>query len=123
MKKAETSLTVDEYISGCPEQLQAKLKELREAIRKAAPEAEEIISYRMPAYRLNGVLVYFASQKNHIGFYPTSSGVNAFREELAAYKTSKGAIQFPVDKPIPLKLVSTIVKFRVKENSDRRGRR
>jgi uncharacterized protein YdhG (YjbR/CyaY superfamily) len=123
MKKAETSLTVDEYISGCPEQLQAKLKELREAIRKAAPEAEETISYRMPAYRLNGVLVYFAAQKNHIGFYPTSSGVNAFREELAAYKTSKGAIQFPVDKPIPLKLVSTIVKFRVKENSDRRGRR
>jgi len=123
MKKAETSLTVDEYISGCPEQLQAKLKELREAIRKAAPEAEETISYRMPAYRLNGVLVYFAAQKNHIGFYPTSSGVNAFREELAAYKTSKGAIQFPLDKPIPLKLVSTIVKFRVKENSDRGGRR
>lgn len=119
MKKAETSLTVDEYISGCPEQIQAKLKELRSAIREAAPEAEETISYRMPAYKLNGVLVYFAAQKNHIGFYPTSSGINAFREELAAYKTSKGAIQFPLDKPIPLKLVSTIVKFRVKENTHR----
>jgi uncharacterized protein YdhG (YjbR/CyaY superfamily) len=113
----------DEYIAGFPENIQEMLNELRSAIRKAAPEAEETISYRMPAYRLNGILVYFAAQKNHIGFYPTSSGVNAFREELAAYKTSKGAIQFPLDKPIPLKLVSTIVKFRVKENSDRKGHR
>jgi uncharacterized protein YdhG (YjbR/CyaY superfamily) len=112
----------DEYIAGFPENIQEMLNELRSAIRKAAPEAEETISYRMPAYRLNGVLVYFAAQKNHIGFYPTSSGVNAFREVLSAYKISKGAIQFPLDKPMPLKLVSTIVKFRVKENSDRKGR-
>ncbi|MGB8359345.1 MAG: DUF1801 domain-containing protein [Bacteroidales bacterium] len=109
----------DEYIAGFPENIQRKLNDLRAAIRKAAPGAEESISYRMPAYKLNGVLVYFAAQKNHIGFYPTSSGVIAFKKELAEYKTSKGAVQFPLDKPIPLKLVSTIVKFRVKENSER----
>ncbi len=109
----------DEYIAGFPENIQRKLNDLRAAIRKAAPGAEESISYRMPAYKLNGVLVYFAAQKNHIGFYPTSSGVIAFKKELAGYKTSKGAVQFPLDKPIPLKLVSTIVKFRVKENSER----
>jgi uncharacterized protein YdhG (YjbR/CyaY superfamily) len=123
MRTVGNPRNTDEYIAGFPENIQEMLNELRSAIRKAAPEAEEIISYRMPAYRLNGVLVYFAAQKNHIGFYPTSTGVNAFREELSAYKTSKGAIQFPLDKPLPLKLVSTIVKFRVKENSDRRGRR
>ena len=109
----------DEYIAGFPENIQRKLNDLRSAIRRAAPGAEECISYRMPAYKLNGVLVYFAAQKNHIGFYPTSSGVIAFKKELAEYKTSKGAVQFPLDKPIPLKLVSTIVKFRVKENSER----
>lgn len=113
----------DEYIAGFPENIQRKLNDLRAAIKKAAPEAEESISYCMPAYKFNGMLVYFAAQKNHIGFYPTSSGVAAFKNELAGYKTSKGAIQFPLDKPLPLKLISTIVKFRVKENSDRRGHR
>jgi uncharacterized protein YdhG (YjbR/CyaY superfamily) len=117
MRTGEIPRNTDEYIAGFPENTQKMLNELRSAIRKAAPEAEETISYRMPAYRLNGVLVYFAAQKNHIGFYPTSSGVDAFREELSAYKTSKGAIQFPLDEPIPLKLVSAIVKFRVKENT------
>jgi uncharacterized protein YdhG (YjbR/CyaY superfamily) len=108
---------IDEYIAGCPPELQAKLQELRRVIRKAAPGAEERISYRMPAFILNGPLVYFAAQKNHIGFYPTPSGVETFMKDLSGYKISKGAIRFPVDKPLPVKLVNKIVRFRVKENS------
>jgi uncharacterized protein YdhG (YjbR/CyaY superfamily) len=108
---------IDEYIADCPLQLHEKLKELRVIIKKAAPVAEEKISYHMPAFYLNGPLVFFAVQKNHIGFYPTPSGVEAFREDLTGYKTSKGAIRFPNDKPLPLQLVSRIVRFRVKENT------
>ena len=93
--------------------------ELRATIRKAAPGAEEKISYRMPAFNLNGILVYFAAQTRHIGFYPTSSGVTAFKEELGDYKSSKGAIQFPIDRPLPLELITRIVKFRVRENTER----
>jgi uncharacterized protein YdhG (YjbR/CyaY superfamily) len=108
----------DEYIAGFPENIQRMLNDLRAVIKKAAPDAEESISYRMPAYKLNGVLVYFAAQTRHIGFYPTSSGVKAFMHELGSYKTSKGAIQFPIDKPLPLELITKIVQFRAKENSD-----
>jgi uncharacterized protein YdhG (YjbR/CyaY superfamily) len=111
--------TVDEYISAFPKGIQVILEELRQAIREAAPDAEEVISYQMPAFRLNGVLVYFAACKNHIGFYPTSSGVAEFKEELSQYDVSKGTIRFPLDKPVPLDMVKKIVKFRVKENMDK----
>lgn len=117
MKKTEIPLNIDEYIAGCPEQVRGKLMELRATIRKAAPGAEEKISYQMPAFNLNGILVYFAAQTRHVGFYPTSSGVTAFKEELGNYKSSKGAIQFPYDQQLPLELITRIVKFRVRENT------
>jgi uncharacterized protein YdhG (YjbR/CyaY superfamily) len=117
MKKGSSPENIDAYIAECPLHFQDKLHELWTIIRKAAPGAEEKISYQMPAFMLNGPLVYFAAQKNHIGFYPTPSGVEAFKEDLVAYKTSKGAIQFPIDKPLPAQLVSRIVRFRVKENT------
>lgn len=107
---------VDEYISAHPEEIQKKLQELRTAIRKEAPAATEIISYRMPAYFLNGILVYFAACKNHIGFYPTASGIKNFEKELSKYQGSKGAVKFPLAQPLPLGLIRKIVKFRVKEN-------
>ena len=118
MKETIIPKNIDEYIAACPEHVQEKLHELRATIIKAAQGAEEKISYRMPAFTLNGILVYFAAQTRHIGFYPTSSGVKAFIKELGSYKTSKGAIQFPLDKPLPVELISRIVKFRVRENSD-----
>jgi uncharacterized protein YdhG (YjbR/CyaY superfamily) len=108
--------SIDEYISNSPENVQDTLKKLRRVIKGAAPEAQETISYRMPAFKLNGILVYFAATKNHIGLYPTSSGINAFKKELSLYETSKGTIRFPLDKPIPFNLVEKIVRFRVKEN-------
>lgn len=112
---------IDEYISGFPEDIQLLLEKMRATIRKAAPEAEETISYQMPAFKLNGILVYFAAHKNHIGFYPTASPMIAFKKELSSYKQSKGAVQFPFDKPIPFDIVKKIVKFRVKENEARIG--
>jgi uncharacterized protein YdhG (YjbR/CyaY superfamily) len=110
------SNTIDEYIETFPVEIQSILEKLRRTIRKAAPEAAEVISYQMPAFKQNGVLVYFAAHQNHIGFYPTSSGIAAFKKELSAYKGSKGAVQFPLDQPLPFDLVEKIVKFRVKEN-------
>ncbi|MCW3999038.1 MAG: DUF1801 domain-containing protein [Candidatus Bathyarchaeota archaeon] len=108
--------TVDEYIAFFPEKTQVPLRQIRQTIRKAAPEAEETISYQMPAYRQNGILVYFAAFKSHIGFFPTPEGVEAFKEKLQAYKTSKGAIRFPLSEPLPLELIGEIVRFRVKQN-------
>ncbi len=108
--------TIDEYIATLPRDRQKILKELRETIRKAAPQAEEKISYQMPAFAQEGNLVYFASLKDHIGFYPTPSGIEAFRDELAIYRSTKGAVQFPIDKPLPMTLISKVVKFRVAEN-------
>ncbi len=108
--------SIDEYISSYPANIQQILQNLRRVIHEAAPEAQETISYGMPAFKQNGVLVYFAAFKDHIGFFPTSSGVAAFRKELAGYDTSKGTIRFPLDKPIPFTLVIKIVKFRVQEN-------
>lgn len=108
--------TVDEYMNAFPEHIQQILEKMRQTIRKAAPEAFEGISYQMPTFKLNGNLVYFAAFKKHIGFYPTSSGIEAFKDELSAYKKGKGSVQFPLDKPIPYDLVEKIVLFRVKEN-------
>ncbi|EKO15786.1 iron chaperone [Leptospira kirschneri] len=108
---------IDEYINFFPEDVQDKLKKLRSTIRKAAPNAEEKISYQMPVFALNGNLVYFAAYKKHIGFYPTSSGIKKFQSELNEYKTSKGAVQFPMDQPLPLRLIAKIVKYRIKENT------
>lgn len=113
--------TVDEYLSAFPAATKAKLKELRAAIKKAAPQAEESISYNIPAFKLNGMLVYYAGYKEHIGFYPTPSGIEAFKKELSVYKGAKGSVQFPLDKPLPLALVTKIVKYRVKENLEKAG--
>jgi uncharacterized protein YdhG (YjbR/CyaY superfamily) len=108
--------SIDEYIATCPETVQKSLRELRATIKAAAPEAEEKISYQMPTFALHGNLVHFAAFKNHIGFYPAPRGIEAFKKELSIYKGSKGAVQFPLDKPLPLKLIARIVKFRVAEN-------
>lgn len=107
---------VDEYISAFPRDVQDVLQVVRTVVRKAAPEAEETISYAMPGYKLNGPLVYFAGYKNHIGFYATPTGHEAFKKELSKYKEGKGSVQFPLSEPMPLKLIEKIVKFRVKEN-------
>jgi len=111
--------TIDEYIESFPKDIQAILSELRQVIREAAPQAEEAISYQMPAFKQNGILVYFAAFKNHIGFFPRASGVEVFKEKLSAYETSKGTIRFPTDQPLPLDLIKEIVRFRVKENLDK----
>ena len=111
--------SIDEYIASFPDDIQARLATLRATIQAAAPDAEERISYQMPTYFLKGNLVHFAAQRNHMGFYPTPSGIAAFQDELAAYATSKGAVQFPLDQPLPLDLIRRIVEFRVKENLDR----
>jgi uncharacterized protein YdhG (YjbR/CyaY superfamily) len=116
MKSGKIPQNIDEYISGFPVEIQVKLISLRETIKKTAPEAVENISYQMPAFTLNGPLVYFAAFEKHIGFYPVPSGIEAFKEELSVYKQGKGSVQFPLDKPLPLKLVSEIVRFRVEEN-------
>ncbi|HNW60860.1 MAG TPA: DUF1801 domain-containing protein [bacterium] len=113
--KADAPRTITEYIAQYPPALQERLETIRRTIQAAAPEAVEVISYRMPAFRLNGILVYFAVFKNHIGFFPTASGVAAFREELSAFATSKGTIRFPHDQPIPYDLIRRIVEFRVRE--------
>ncbi len=108
--------SIDEYISAFPPEIQEKLQNLREIVRKAAPGAVEMISYQMPAFRFHGPLVYFGVNKNHIGFYPTPSGIERVKEELAGYSYSKGAVQFPLNKPIPYDLVVKIVRIRVEEN-------
>ncbi|MCQ6279386.1 iron chaperone [Bacillus sp. EB600] len=111
-----TYKTIDEYILQFPPEVQKILEKVRETIKESAPDAEEKISYQMPAFALHGNLVYFAAFKKHIGFYPTSSGITAFKHELSEYKGGKGTIQFPLGKPIPYELISKIVKFRVAEN-------
>jgi uncharacterized protein YdhG (YjbR/CyaY superfamily) len=108
--------TIDEYIATFPKDIQVILEELRQAIRESAPEAEEAIRYQMPTFRLNGNLVHFAAYKNHIGFYPTPSAIEAFKEELSAYKTSKGAVQFPLTEPLPFVLIKEMLRFRVRAN-------
>jgi uncharacterized protein YdhG (YjbR/CyaY superfamily) len=110
---------IDEYIAMFSKETQVLLERIRTTIRKAAPEAEETISYQMPTFKLNGKnLVHFAAYKNHIGLYPTPSGIEAFKKELSGYVGAKGSVQFPIDQPTPLDLISKIVKFRVKENME-----
>lgn len=115
--------TMDEYIDTFPADVQRTLNELRQTIRDAAPEAEETINYQMPTFALNGNLVHFAAFSNHIGFYPTPTGIEAFKEELSPYKGAKGSVQFPIDKPLPLALIRRIVEYRVKENSERKQKK
>jgi len=107
---------VASYIANCPVMVQKVLEKLRSTIQKAAPEAEELISYKMPAYKYHGMLVYFAAFKNHIGFYATPTGHKEFEKELAPYKQGKGSVQFPLNKPLPFPLIAKIVNFRVREN-------
>ena len=108
--------SIDEYIAIFPEDIQKILEELRATIKAVAPEAEEKISYQMPTFFLKGNLVHFAAWKNHIGFYPTPSGTEAFKRELSIYEGAKGSVKFPIDKPLPLGVIRKIVKFRVAEN-------
>ncbi len=109
--------SIDEYIATFPEEIQALLEAVRATVKAAAPDAEERISYQMPAFAQNGTLVHFAAWKNHIGMYPASSGVpEAFKDELSKYETTKGAIRFPISQPLPMDLISKIVQFRITEN-------
>lgn len=117
MKKKDVG-TIDEYILSFPQDIQEILQNIRQTIREVAPGAEERISYRMPTFRLHKNLVHFAALKNHIGFYPTPSGIIAFESELSEYETSKGAVRFPLDQPIPYDLIRKITLYRVKENTN-----
>jgi uncharacterized protein YdhG (YjbR/CyaY superfamily) len=110
---------INEYIAVFPQNIQKLLQQIRSIIQKAAPEATEAISYAMPTFKLNGILVHFAAFQNHIGFYALPSGNEAFQKELSAYKTGKGSIQFPLDEPLPEALITKIVKFRVQENLEK----
>ncbi|MEQ8523914.1 DUF1801 domain-containing protein [Gracilimonas sp.] len=114
--------SIDEYIETFPKEVQQKLQKIREVVRKAAPNAEEAISYQMPTFKLNGNLVHFAAFKNHIGLYPAPSGISAFESEIKDYKHAKGSMRFPLDQPIPFDLIAKIVKFRVQENSNKKKR-
>ena len=116
-KPTKTIKTIDEYTASFPKNVKAVLEEIRQIIRESAPKAEERISYGIPTFDLNGRhLVHFAAYKNHVGFYPTSSGIRAFKKELSSFKTSKVTVQFPLTEPIPFYLIKKIVKYRVKEN-------
>lgn len=120
MKSEETApKTIDEYIAEFPEDIQEILQKVRMTIKKAAPEAEEALKYQMPTFTLKGNLVHFGAFKEHIGFYPVPSGIEAFKDELSVYKSGKGSIQFPFDKPMPYDLIGKVVKFRVQENLEK----
>ncbi|MBT2562311.1 DUF1801 domain-containing protein [Pedobacter sp. ISL-68] len=110
---------IDQYIANFPIETQKLLQQIRETIHKAVPEAKEVISYVMPAFKQNTVLVYFAGYAKHIGFYPTGSGIEAFKEEFTQYKWSKGAVQFPLDKPLPLDLITRIAKFKAERDLEK----
>lgn len=110
---------IDEYIAQFPLAVQTKLNSIRATMRKVAPDAEEAMSYGIPTFKLHGNLVHFAGYKNHIGFYPGSVGIEAFQKELQGYETSKGTVQFPLDKTLPLKLIAAITKFRVLQNKEK----
>jgi len=120
MKSTAAKITnVDAYMAGFPPATRAMLQQIRATILKVAPKAEELISYNMPAYKLNGILVYFAGYDKHIGFYPMPAAIEAFKKELAVYKSAKGSVQFPLDKPLPVKLIAQIVRFRVLQNQEK----
>ena len=116
MANQTSSRDVDNYIAGFPPDIRMILEKVRATIRKAAPDAKEIINYGIPTFTLHGNLVHYAGFKTHIGFYPTPGGIEKFKDELSAYKTAKGSVQFPLDRKIPYALISDIVKFRVQEN-------
>jgi uncharacterized protein YdhG (YjbR/CyaY superfamily) len=113
---ATSPTTIDQYIAGYPKEVQKLLQQVREAIRKVVPDAEEAISYGIPSFKLNGNLVHFGGFKQHIGFYPGAGGIKAFEKELSAYKGAKGSVQFPIDQPMPLDIITAITKFRVAQN-------
>ena len=119
----EKVISVDQYIAGWPTGIRQILEQVRGIIRTAAPDAAEVISYGMPAYKQNGILVYFAAHKNHLGFYPTGSGIKAFEHALESMPTSKGTVQFPYGKPLPVDLISDMVKYRVAENMGKKKKR
>ena len=110
---------IDQYIANFPIETQKLLQQIRETIHKAVPEAKEVISYGMPAFKQNTVLVYFAGYAKHIGFYPTGSGIEAFKEEFTQYKWSKGAVQFPLNKPLPLDLITRITRFKAERDLEK----
>lgn len=110
---------IDAYIAGFPEEVRNRLQQIRETIRKAAPEATEKISYAMPTFYLNGNLIHFAGYKNHIGLYPAPVGIEAFKAELAGYRQAKGSVQLPLDEPLPLALIAKITKYRVAQQKDK----
>lgn len=111
--------TIDEFIASSPTDVQAVLQKIRATIQKAAPKAKETINYGIPTFTLEGNLVHFSAFKAHIGFYPTPSGIEKFKQELSAYELAKGSVKFPLDKPIPYALIAKVVKFRVKENLEK----
>jgi uncharacterized protein YdhG (YjbR/CyaY superfamily) len=121
--KRSAPKNIDEYIACFPKDVQAILEKIRATIRKAAPDAEEKISYQMPTFALKGNLVHFAAWKEHIGFYPAPTGIEAFKTELSAYEGAKGSVQFPLDRPIPYDLIGRIVEYRVKENLEKAATR
>lgn len=114
-----TPQSIDEYIAAFPQEIQDILEKVRATIRQAAPEAEEIISYQIPTFYLKGNLVHFSAYKNHLGFYPGSSGIEAFQRKLLSYKSGKGSVQFSFNMPVPYELISQIVVYRVKENLEK----
>lgn len=115
--------TIDEYIAEFPAEVQEILQKVREVVRTAVPQATEAISYGMPTFKLEGNLVHFGAAKNHLGYYPAPSGITAFQTELVNYKTSKGAVQFPYNQPIPYELISRIAQFRAKENLEKAAKK
>lgn len=117
--KNESPKNIDEYIAGFPGEVQEILEKLRKTIRDAAPDAEEVINYQIPTFKLNGNLVHFAAYKKHIGFYPTPSAIEKFKDELSKYEGAKGSVKFPLDQPIPYDLIGKIVSFRVQENLEK----
>lgn len=122
-KEKNVPQNIDEYIAVLPEEVRDLMQAVRKVIHEAAPEATETMNYAIPTFDLSGNLVHFAAFKNHIGFYPTPSGMDAFKEELSAYKGSKGSVQFPLNQPIPYDLITKIVKFRVQENLEKASKK
>ena len=124
MKSSATKFqNIEEYVSTFPNDVQIKLQQIREAVSRVVPNADEVISYQMPAFKLHRILVHFAGYKNHIGFYPGAKAIEVFRKELSEFNTSKGAIQFPLDKAIPLALIKKITKFRMEEELERQKKK
>lgn len=110
---------INDYIAGFPMQSRKLLRQMKAVIKKAAPKAEEVISYGMPAFKFHGLLVWFAAHSKHIGFYPKTSAIQAFKKDIAKFKNAKGSVQFPLDKPLPSVLIKKIIQYRVKENLEK----